>query len=365
MSDSLTFAACTFTRVFDTEPLQDVLTLEELTGALTRFELKPKLLAQVQRGVRRAEAAWAAWQAGETSQGRSWSRLERAANEARKAGEDVDEAVRAAFEKLLVDTRKWPKREMRLWSPAFFAPGARRETEGVVHLSSLVLDYDSGFPIDEASALWSPWYHVLHTTWSHTPELPKFRVVLPLLDPVRVEDWAAVYEWALARSEGADPSGKSAGGTFALPVVPNREWPRMARVCRAPLLDPVGEGLVEDPAPSVEIPRLPSSEAFLRVDDPEYDFIPSEASLAEAPEEGPARDDDLWDAWGDVGASSAPATPEVDGLLSRLEAVLDRLEGDRDATFVDALERLVALYDSGALSDDEFQVAKARLLRGS
>ncbi len=44
--------------------------------------------------------------------------------------------------------------------------------------------------------------------------------------------------------------------------------------------------------------------------------------------------------------------------------MLTALERERDASFVDGLERLVALYDAGALDDDEFQVAKGRLLRG-
>ena len=374
MSDTLTFAACTFTRVFDTRPLQDALTLNELTVALTRFELKPKVLELVEREERRADAALAAWRAGEASQGKTWSKLEKAASEARRTGGDVEAAVVAAHAKGITEARKSTKREIRLWSPALYRTGGRRETNDVVHLSCLVLDYDAGLPPDEASALWAPWYHVLHTTWSHTVEQPKFRVVLPLLNPVLPEDWYSVYDWALDRAEGADPTGKSVGSTFALPVVPNRAWPREARVNRANLLDPLAEGLVDRPAPIVAIPRRPEAESFLRGADRDHPFIAPDETLERT--DAPVVDDDDDPFWDPFGAAETPgpvpvpvpapasAADPLAPLVARLEAVLAALERERDATFVDALERLVALYDAGALDDDELQVAKGRLLRG-
>lgn len=376
MSDALTFAACTFTRVFDTTPLQDALTLDELVGALTRFELKPKVLEVIERDIRRADAALEAWRAGTEAQGKSASRLLKAANAARQAGEDVDAAVEAAHSKFVSDTHRSTKREIRLWSPALYRAGGRRETADVVHLSCLVLDYDSGVTPDDASAVWAPWFHVLHTTWSHTPERPKFRVCLPLLNPVLPEDWYAVYDWALERADGADPTGKSVGSTFALPVVPNRDWPREARVNRAPLLDPLSEGLVERAAPLVEVPRLPLAESFLRGEDPEHAFIESaETSGGDDAVDVPDTDD-FWDPFADVTPAPAPApAPATDSdrrldealetaeaLLVRLEAAVERAEAARDSRFLAALERLLALYDAGALDDDEFQVAKRRLL---
>ena len=56
------------------------------------------------------------------------------------------------------------------------APGALRQlmadtqTEGIF----LVLDYDHGVTPDEASMTWEPWFHLLHSTWSHRDDEPRF-----------------------------------------------------------------------------------------------------------------------------------------------------------------------------------------------
>ncbi len=113
------------------------------------------------------------------------------------------------------------------------------------------------------------------------------------------------------------------------------------------------------------MPRLPLAESFLRGDDPGHEFIEPEETLAlaDAPEE------EAFDLWGEVRGApnpepAGPPTPDLGPLLERLERVLARLEAAADHGFVGALERLLALYDAGGLSDDEFQVAKERLLRG-
>ena len=49
--DVLRFALVTFERVFHTEPVQEALTLQELTLALRRFELRTRVQRRVEREV--------------------------------------------------------------------------------------------------------------------------------------------------------------------------------------------------------------------------------------------------------------------------------------------------------------------------
>lgn len=247
------FAIATFDRVFDNTPLRDVITLEELSRGLRRFVVKPKTRQTLEKSEQRIEAAWRDYLAGGEAKGAIASALGRAAAEAKAKGEDPKAAAEAHYQHLLFDARAAPKRDLRLWSPALYMPDTKRGSENVIHLSCLVLDYDEGSSIATASATWQDYFHLLHTTFSHKPERPKFRLILPLAEPVPAAEWHKVYEWAQQRTHfKVDPTGKSIGSTFALPQVPDKTSPRVAWTRPGPLLDPVLEGLIEksaDPPP--------------------------------------------------------------------------------------------------------------------
>ena len=218
---------------------------------LLRFELKPELQASVAREEAKIERAWASWQAGEYRSGKHYGALHEAARDAKRTGADPDAAAESAWHKLLTDARGAPKRDLRLWSPAQYRPGGRRGSDDVVHVSCLVLDYDKGLPFDEAQAAWLPWFHVAHSTWSHRVEKPKFRIILPMAAPVRADDWRGVWDWAEGLAGAwVDPAMKGRAATFALPATPDEAAERIAVLHDgAPLLDPVLEGLIQQPAP--------------------------------------------------------------------------------------------------------------------
>ena len=89
------------------------------------------------------------------------------------------------------------KKQIPAWSPAIYKEGTTRGKANVEGLSCLVLDYDEGkITIPEAIAAWRWRAGILHTSWSHTEEHHKFRVILPLDEPVSVEDWPGVFAWA-------------------------------------------------------------------------------------------------------------------------------------------------------------------------
>lgn len=369
----LLLAVTTFRRVFDTMPVQEVLTLAELVAALRRFELRPDVLARTQREIARARRATARVKAGLHAGGGIEARLKKAAEEARTARADPAAAMDATGLRLEDEARKKAKSDLRVWSPTLYAPGAdKRGGEHVTHLSCLVLDHDDGARIEEASERWSQWFHVVHSTWSHQDTRPRFRLVLPLAHLVAARDWAKVWTWAAARSGHAiDGALKNPSSHYALPAVPNLNWPRVAFCRPGAILSPRDEGLVDELPEITLVPQGPTDgqPSVMRGLDPTRQFVDHVEQdvvyVADDPwEEAPAPTTAL-------GISPAvpmpvpmPApTPGPIDRLAELEARIRSLEARLEArTVADALERLVRLHREGALDDGELAAAKRKLL---
>ena len=196
-NDQLRFPLVTFQRVFDTEPIQEELTLQELTRVLRRFELRTRVQRRIEREVGRIEALAQRFLDGEEVMGRQATKIRRAARSAREEGGEVEAAVAACAGQMKDDVARQSKKELRIWSPALYRPGApKRGGDHVTHVSCLVLDYDDGSTIQQASEVWSSWYHIVHSTWSHSAALHKFRLILPLARPVPAPHWREVWKWA-------------------------------------------------------------------------------------------------------------------------------------------------------------------------
>ncbi|MEQ9702549.1 MAG: hypothetical protein RLO54_32150, partial [Sandaracinaceae bacterium] len=277
MSGSLLIPACTFLRVFDTTPEQEVLTLPELTAALRRFEIKMETASKIEREVARIKHARQQLADGKPVRGKFMGKLSKVEAEAKKRGADPRAVVQEAAEQLITDAYKSAKRDLRLWSPALYRPGAdKRGSDNVTHVSCLVLDYDDGTPIAEASTTWSTFFHLVYTTWSHTAEHARFRVVMPLAFSVPAEDWAAVWSWAEERAHFTiDPSMKSPAATYALPAVPHRDWPREAYARPGAILDPVDEGILSRRTSLDLEPHRPRNgePSAIRGEDPDKDYV--------------------------------------------------------------------------------------------
>ena len=289
------FAVTTFQRVFDTEPNRDLIDLEQLIAGLTRFLVYPKAQAAVDRELRRLEEAEAAWRQGRYLGGKYWTRLSRAKKRAEADGGDGAAAVTKELLHLRKDIRSFAKKDQRLWSPTHYPSGSRRGGENVLHVSCLVLDFDSGVEPEEAVLPWQDYFHILHTTWSHTPEHAKFRLVLPLAAPVQAEDWSTVYDWALGRADHlADSSKKGAGTTFALPALPDADRPRSAFSRPGPLLDVGLEGLIEHPAPPADGLVEPHEPNHFRIPVPGRLVVEGDPSRGAVGAVDAAGDEDLW-----------------------------------------------------------------------
>jgi hypothetical protein len=108
------------------------------------------------------------------------------------------------------------KRRGRCWSPTKYADGASsRGNAGVEAVSCLVFDCDRVPPDEErlADVCW-----LGHTTHSHTPLAPRWRVVIPLSAPVPAVRWSDVWRRARAAlCPEADPACKDPSRAYWLP----------------------------------------------------------------------------------------------------------------------------------------------------
>jgi hypothetical protein len=106
--------------------------------------------------------------------------------------------------------RTWKGKEKELlWSPATYEPYATRKKANVKQVSCMVFDVDDGTPF-EYHRLFADYFYFAHTTASHTPELNKWRLVLPLKEPVPAKEWYRA--WSLGQKlfksrTGADIDG--------------------------------------------------------------------------------------------------------------------------------------------------------------
>jgi len=120
-----------------------------------------------------------------------------------------------------------------LWSPVRLRPGGRRRLADVVEVSCLVLDFDDGLTLREALDQWRGFERVGHTTWSHSAEAPRCRVVLPLAQPIPADGWSLLYK---AKVSGADRQCCDPSRAFFLPAV-GAGGPHQARFEPGALLD--------------------------------------------------------------------------------------------------------------------------------
>ncbi len=362
MSDVL-FPVTTFRRVFDTMPVQEVVTLPELVAALRRFELKPEVLARAQREMARVRRATTRVKAGLHTSAGIEVRLVKAADEARAAKRDPVAAVEATGLRLEEEARKKAKGELRVWSPTLYVPGAeKRGGEHVTHLSCLVLDHDDGTRIEDASERWARYFHLVHSTWSHTESHPRFRLILPLAHLVAARDWARVWQWAADRSGRAvDGALKNPSSHYALPVVPHANWPRIAFSRPGAILSPLDEGLVDE-IPIVPLVRQGPTDlqpSVMRGLDPTRQY------LDHVERDSVYLSDDPWDDTDEPAPRAAASTPEAMPDLARPAHATVTAERAEEAAPVSARERILearvkALEDRVSRLESQIEQARTR-----
>lgn len=128
------------------------------------------------------------------------------------------------------------KQQAPCWSPTRYAAEVKtRGNVGVEAVSALVFDLDRVPP--DPKRLESV-YWIGHTTWSHRPGAPRWRVVIPLAQPVPATSWADVWQRARgALCPEADPACKDPSRAYWFPSHSPGVQPE--KISHAgPLLDP-------------------------------------------------------------------------------------------------------------------------------
>jgi hypothetical protein len=114
----------------------------------------------------------------------------------------------------------------------FSSMGVRRIQENLIEMSMLILDFDGAMPLADVQSVFGEYEHASYTSLNHQvkhtdknePAADKFRVVLPLLQPLPVIQFRelkfAIRNW-LERDgkQLADPKSFSIGQVFLLPAV--------------------------------------------------------------------------------------------------------------------------------------------------
>ena len=146
-----------------------------------------------------------------------------------------------------------------LWSPTSYKPGMTRGNANVRAVSCAVGDFDHGADYATVKGQLAGYEFVAHSTYSSTPEEPRFRVVIPFTRPVSAIEWPEIkarvdfHVFALA----ADPQAKDCARIYYAPSCPP-EALRFAEHNAGRWLDP-------DDLP--EVPREAAAEYSARNDE--------------------------------------------------------------------------------------------------
>ena len=89
------------------------------------------------------------------------------------------------------------KQRLPLWSPTTFHSGKTRSKASAQAIHWLVYDVDTSPRPFSVWRLFSEWSVLAHTSWSHTPHSHKYRIILPLAEPIPAHDWPRASQAAL------------------------------------------------------------------------------------------------------------------------------------------------------------------------
>lgn len=119
--------------------------------------------------------------------------------------------------KAIVRTQSWEKfsdnmrrvsvsdtKEVCLFGPHKIKENGKRNNESITEITAFVFDIDNarGHTCASILGLVSNYAAIAHTTWSHSPEEPRFRLILQLRNPIAVADFHAVRDAFLAAHPG-------------------------------------------------------------------------------------------------------------------------------------------------------------------
>ena len=105
------------------------------------------------------------------------------------------------------------------WSPCLLERDSRAAGTRALALSALVVEHDDGRSVEAAAEVWGDWYGCIYTTFSHRPEAPRFRIVIPLSRTVTPEEHAQLWRWAQKIDPTIDAKARDAKRFWFLPAI--------------------------------------------------------------------------------------------------------------------------------------------------
>lgn len=112
------------------------------------------------------------------------------------------------------------------WTPACFAAESNRNDAGVIRMYGFVGDFDNdcgdySITGDFIQSKMQSHIFCAHTTYSHSRQKEKWRLIVPFKDPVSPQDYATIFDHFNDLFFGAlDPACKNPSHIFFLPSCP-------------------------------------------------------------------------------------------------------------------------------------------------
>ena len=88
------------------------------------------------------------------------------------------------------------EKDTLLVGPYKLGPEQKRANRNIESISALVFDIDEpkGYTFDDITALTSDYFGIVHTTWSHTQERPRYRVLIHLSEEISAADFVVMRD---------------------------------------------------------------------------------------------------------------------------------------------------------------------------
>lgn len=102
-----------------------------------------------------------------------------------------------------LDAERKQDKDGSAWIPcSAIDPAGKRVQANMQEAFCLVLDIDSGMQLEDVKSRIQGWEAFVHSSFSHSPEKPKWRVILPLAEPIPAKDLGKVFDVFQERFDG-------------------------------------------------------------------------------------------------------------------------------------------------------------------
>jgi hypothetical protein len=154
--------------------------------------------------------------------------------------DNVAQSVEREWSDIVNKSRRPPIRKEKdgpLYSPATFDP-PRRLLKNVREVSMLVTDHDHDANFEQDLRPFRPYTFAAHSTWNHSEAEQRFRVIIPLKEPIPASEFPQLWKWASQLSGGKiDPAASDASRMFYVPVRKSETASYLFKVNQGEFLD--------------------------------------------------------------------------------------------------------------------------------